>query len=820
MILIHKLIRFEIVTNEREFACTDQENVYTFHVKRKVPVEQCLAQSTMTFSSIGGAETWLETAFTKLNKNVIIRYYDVFHNGYTRLHKGEKIPPGRTGKSMVKLLIENIVPSAIEKQDTIATMSKQGKDHEHDGFIDEEIDDGSSFEWSGDAGKGTYVDLVKDENYYLVGREEADTFVMVDKSEGLAELHLSRFADVEKVPTELLLSEDKRQREGAWKDVDKFPLSHSEVSKKTKALIRSGIPQSKRALLWMGISGSTALLKQSPYFYENHFEKTYGHYSTDSDHTNKKQFIESVDPRIVAEFGGKLPGYSIDNPNGTPTPKEEPKAEDEDEYDEDGEKKVVVKKKEVDKDFCLLNADGIKAAKRLLCVLADHHLDIDYCPPLPDLVQMLLINMNEKQAYATLHCMLEKSRESKWYFRTNKMQHALFIESFSDIIRKNIPNLGSHFEKIGFDVSTVTYKWFSRLFVPYLPFDFVMRAMDSFINEGAKILYRVAYAILKTLEPKLLKVLSPNYMEDILTRNTSITIDEDEFFKVAFKFGVSRKHLSQLDEKNRTEIDQSKLTGKVSTYVKPKIGSSSEIIKDVSQWELLYSWLPFKQRVRTLCLKFTTSRDGYSLSQLYSSCDDIGPNILLISAVPISIDGDIEDIKKQQHEDSLGKLTEGHLDISENEEDAMKVIEMIRKHKEQGTSLRKSLKKQQEAKKPGEPTSPVEKKKKKTADVCIFGAYCGDSYDKTYRYEGTTDTFLYSMYPVEARYKWSRKNDFFVMGRKDRIVFGAGGDGPALQIDDQLCIGTSNRCTTFDNEPLAGSKTTFSILKLEVWYFK
>ncbi|KAL9656356.1 hypothetical protein ABK040_005122 [Willaertia magna] len=835
--------KFIKVTDEMEFDASQQENVYTFHTKRKVAVEHCVAQSTMTFSSIGGAETWLESAFTKVNRNVIIRYHDIFHNGYTRIYKNEKIPSGRTGKSMVKLLIENILPSAIENQEKLLEM-KQDVIHEMEGFIEEE-DEGIEtppIDWEQINEKGTFVDLQKDESFYLVGKDdfeesnEEDEFIMVEQGDSLniEMLHLSRFADKSKVPVTLLISEDYRQRGGAWKEVTSFPLNHAEVSKKTKRLIRNGIPQSKRCLLWMGITGSTTLLKQSPHFYENHFEKTYGHYEPmdggvvngGKTQINRRLFIESVDPRIVAEFGGKLPGVnsSVETPVCTPVV-----GDNNNEQQKNGiggsveEEKTLMTTTTINisgDDICYLTSEGIKAAKRILCVLADHHLDIDFCPPIPDLVHFLLILMNEKQAYATIHCILEKSRESKWYFRTNKMQHALFVESFTDIINKNIPNLGSHFEKVGFDLSGVAYKWFSRLFVPYLPFNFVMRSLDAFINEGAKILYRVGYAILKTLEPKLLKILSPNYMEDVLLSTSTLYVDEEEFFKTAFKFGLSRKHLNQLDEKNRTEINPQKLTGKISQFVKPKIGSTSDIINSMSQWELLVSWLPYKQRVRTLTQRFTTSRDGYSLSQLYNICNDIGPNIILISAVPFSLDGDIEDIKRLKEKEDSSHQVES---ISESEEDAMKVIEMIRKHKEEGKSLRKELKKQV---KPIQTTSAsfsgstgVEKKKK-SPDVCIFGAYCGDSYDKTYRYEGTTDTFLFSMYPIEAKYKWSRKNDFFVMGRKDRLVFGAGGDGPALQIDDNLRIGSSERCLTFDNEPLCGTKTTFSILKVEVWNFK
>lgn len=49
--------------------------------------------------------------------------------------------------------------------------------------------------------------------------------------------------------------------------------------------------------------------------------------------------------------------------------------------------------------------------------------------------------MNEKETYATLHCMVEASRRNKKYLRINKMQYVLFVETFSDIIKKKVPNL-------------------------------------------------------------------------------------------------------------------------------------------------------------------------------------------------------------------------------------------------------------------------------------------------------------------------------------------------------------------------------------------
>jgi hypothetical protein len=77
------------------------------------------------------------------------------------------------------------------------------------------------------------------------------------------------------------------------------------------------------------------------------------------------------------------------------------------------------------------------------------------------------------------------------------------------------------------------------------------------------------------------------------------------------------------------------------------------------------------------------------------------------------------------------------------------------------------------------------------------------------------------MYPVEARYKWSRKNDYFVMGRNDKLVYGGGGEGAGLIIDEMMAEGSSSKCVTYDNEPLCGSSTPeFAILKVEMFAFK
>lgn len=56
--------------------------------------------------------------------------------------------------------------------------------------------------------------------------------------------------------------------------------------------------------------------------------------------------------------------------------------------------------------------------------------------------------MEENETYATLHSMLETSRQTKKYFRTNKMQYALFVETFTDIVHRKIPNIAMRKSKL------------------------------------------------------------------------------------------------------------------------------------------------------------------------------------------------------------------------------------------------------------------------------------------------------------------------------------------------------------------------------------
>lgn len=109
----------------------------------------------------------------------------------------------------------------------------------------------------------------------------------------------------------------------------------------------------------------------------------------------------------------------------------------------------------------------------------------------------------------------------------------------------------------------------------------------------------------------------------------------------------------------------------------------------------------------------------------------------------------------------------------------------------------------------------------KTQDGDAFGAYCSESWatrlsrDSGY-YFGTGETFLFSLRPKAIRYSWtealnekrdsvSHSSQLFMTATASHIIVGSG-NGTGIWLDEDLSRGKSERCDTFNNEPLARTK--------------
>lgn len=120
----------------------------------------------------------------------------------------------------------------------------------------------------------------------------------------------------------------------------------------------------------------------------------------------------------------------------------------------------------------------------------------------------------------------------------------------------------------------------------------------------------------------------------------------------------------------------------------------------------------------------------------------------------------------------------------------------------------------------------------KTTTDEVFGAFCSMYWrerkksNKNVYYFGTGETFVFTLSPERKKYEWvglheeniSNTANMFLAGDSKILTIG-GGNGEAIQLDENLLHCRTEHCDTFDNPPLC-SDQDFTCKVVEVYGFQ
>ena len=98
----------------------------------------------------------------------------------------------------------------------------------------------------------------------------------------------------------------------------------------------------------------------------------------------------------------------------------------------------------------------------------------------------------------------------------------------------------------------------------------------------------------------------------------------------------------------------------------------------------------------------------------------------------------------------------------------------------------------------------------------IFGVFVAHALENKGDYYGNGESFVFTVAPETQKYKWTGANTNFIISNSKTLVVGAGGEGFALQLDDELDTGVSSRSATYENQQLSSGEF-FRCLNCEVW---
>ncbi|XP_073802394.1 USP6 N-terminal-like protein isoform X4 [Danio rerio] len=178
----------------------------------------------------------------------------------------------------------------------------------------------------------------------------------------------------------------------------------------------------------------------------------------------------------------------------------------------------------------------------VLTAYSVYNTEVGYCQGMSQITALLLIYMNEEDAFWALVKLLSGQRHTMHGFFVPGFPKLMrFQEHHDRILQKMMPKLKQHLDNQEVYTSLYTMKWFFQCFLDRTPFTLTLRIWDIYILEGERVLTAMSYTILKLHKKTLLKL----SMEE-LVKFLQVTLSNDFFFEDDFVIEQLQNSMSEL----------------------------------------------------------------------------------------------------------------------------------------------------------------------------------------------------------------------------------------------------------------------------------
>ncbi|XP_016317565.1 USP6 N-terminal-like protein isoform X2 [Sinocyclocheilus anshuiensis] len=178
----------------------------------------------------------------------------------------------------------------------------------------------------------------------------------------------------------------------------------------------------------------------------------------------------------------------------------------------------------------------------VLTAYSVYNAEVGYCQGMSQITALLLIYMNEEDAFWALVKLLSGQKHTMHGFFVPGFPKLMrFQEHHERILQKMMPKLKQHLDNQEVYTSLYTMKWFFQCFLDRTPFTLTLRIWDIYILEGERVLTAMSYTILKLHKKMLLKL----SMEE-LVKFLQVTLSKDFFFEDDFVIEQLQHSMSEL----------------------------------------------------------------------------------------------------------------------------------------------------------------------------------------------------------------------------------------------------------------------------------
>ncbi|KAL0039855.1 hypothetical protein WJX77_010029 [Trebouxia sp. C0004] len=193
--------------------------------------------------------------------------------------------------------------------------------------------------------------------------------------------------------------------------------------------------------------------------------------------------------------------------------------------------------------------EGQSALRHVLLAFSVHKPDVGYCQSMNYVAAMLLLclDLSEERSFWVMVALIDDNGILYHdMYASDLVGTHVEMRSLEELTYKKLPKLYKHLQTMQCEMSIIATDWFLCLFATTLPSETAARVWDALLNEGPKVLFRVALAVLKTNESTLLQQDNVGLLLREVRQAVTHLHDREKLMKVAFD-GIGSMPMARIE---------------------------------------------------------------------------------------------------------------------------------------------------------------------------------------------------------------------------------------------------------------------------------
>ncbi|XP_069375877.1 USP6 N-terminal-like protein isoform X2 [Paralichthys olivaceus] len=189
-----------------------------------------------------------------------------------------------------------------------------------------------------------------------------------------------------------------------------------------------------------------------------------------------------------------------------------------------------------------------QALFHVLTAYSIYNTEVGYCQGMSQITALLLIYMNEEDAFWALVKLLSGQKHAMHGFFVPGFPKLMrFQEHHDRILKKMMPKLKHHLDNQEVFTSLYTMKWFFQCFLDRTPFTLTLRIWDIYIMEGERVLSAMSYTLLKLHKKHLMKLSMEELVEFLQVTLSKNFYYEDDIVIEQLQASMTELRRAKLD---------------------------------------------------------------------------------------------------------------------------------------------------------------------------------------------------------------------------------------------------------------------------------